>query len=515
MRKSWLPIMSAFFIAGLLSSAPFFQLTQAQQQSTGSYSDDFSEDSGSWQYLGSAYREQTNQCLVLTDSGHTKGGVAFFHAPIPDAFTANFSYKVGEGDYQGDGFTMFFFKQEYSPTDNGGSLSFNHKYEIIPGYGIEFDAWQNIPQDFQSVVGGQQNPQGDPSNNHIALIEDFTGNHLAYVNDPRVSDNNWHNVSVIVQASAVKVFVDQGLVLQWSGKLNRTYAGFGFSGANGQVGSNWHIIDNFSITSSNLQKSALTTSCQGSVSGSNFNAKISGTLTFNGTVISGVPILLSYSVTGGKSWQDLTFVNTGSDGSFSALWLPSVTGNYLIKAVYEGDENYLGAVNVINFAMEPCAEQSVFSVTSNSTISELSFNSAKKEMSFSVSGDEGTTGYVDVYIPKSLISDIEGLKVYLDSSQIEYAAESQSDCWLLYFTYHHSMHSVVVSMGSLGTLPSQQPSSTIIPTEQPIAVPTQTGGPMSFVEDVFPLVLSGVAVGVSVATLGLLIYLVRHNKSKQ
>jgi regulation of enolase protein 1 (concanavalin A-like superfamily) len=414
-------------------------------QSLQSYSDDFSTDLGLWQYLGDAYRDQTNQYLVLTEPAYEQGGVAFFNVPFRSSFTANFSYKVGGGS-GGDGFTMFFYKQKYSTIGSGGNIGFNSKDEITPGYGIEFDGWQNI-------AGGQPSPpkeHGDPSANHIALIKDYVGNHLIYVNDPRTEDNNWHKVTVDVQESSVRVFVDQGLVLQWNGTLDKTYDGFGFSGATGKVGTNWHLIDNFAITFHTLQKPLLTASCRSSASYSNFNVEIKGSLTFNGTGISDAPILLSYSVTGGKSWEDLTLVNTGSDGSYSAVWMPSVTGNYLLKAVWEGNEDYSDISTIVNFAVTPFAEQSVFSVTSNSTISEFSFNSTSRELSFGVSGESGTMGYVNVYIPKSLIGDISSLKVYLDGNQIEYTAESQSDCWLLYFTYQHSTHMVTINMGSQG-----------------------------------------------------------------
>ncbi len=508
MRKNWILVLFAvFLIAGLLCFGPIFQPVKAQQQPIESYSDDFSIDSGSWQYLGSTYRDQTNQYLVLTNNDGSRGGVAFFNALIQGSFTANFSYKSDGGD----GFTIFFYKQKYSTLDTGGSLSFSSPSGIVPGYGIEFDSWQNIAGDFQSMPGSLPNTSGDPSAHHIALIEGYVGNHLAYVNDQRIADNNWHNVSVNVQASSVSVFVDEGLVLQWNGMLNRTYAGFGFSGANGSA-SGWHMIDDFSITSQNLQKPSLITSCRGSASASRFSAQINGNLTFNGTAVSGVPIFLSYSVTGGKSWQDLTLVNTGTDGSYSALWLPSVTGNYMIKAVYEGNESYLGAINIVNFAIEPYEEQSAFSVTTNSTISELSFNSTSKELSFSVSGDTGTTGYVDVYIPKSLINDITDLKVYLDGNQTEYTAQSQGDCWLLYFTYHHSTHSVMISIGSSSANPSDSP------TQQPTLEPTQSAKPAigSIVDGIDPLpyIIGIVAVGI-VAIVGSAVYFAKFRKKKE
>ncbi len=213
-----------------------------------SYSDDFSADSGAWQYVGSAYRDQTNEYLVLTESVYETAGVAWFNAPIQHSFTASFRYKTFGGS-KGDGFTLFFFKQTYSSLGTGGSLGFtNSDHKIVPGYGIEFDGWKNWLSDFQQFDGEINPPDGDPSSSHIALIEGHVGNHLAYVNDDRIGDNVWHQVFVEVQESSIRVFVDQELILEWSGLLNRTYDGFGFSGADGGVGTNWHIIDDFSIS---------------------------------------------------------------------------------------------------------------------------------------------------------------------------------------------------------------------------------------------------------------------------
>jgi hypothetical protein len=399
--------------------------------------------------LGSAYRDPINEYLVLTNATYGISGVAFFDAPVQGSFTANFSYKVG-GETRGDGFTMFFYKQEYSSLDWGGSHGFSVRdgsvKKGVPGYGIEFDAWQNIPSDFQQVKEIEQNPWGDPSANHIALIKHFAGNHLAYVNDLRVTDNKWHQVTVEVEESSVKVFVDQELVLQWTGVLDRTYAGFGFSGATGDIGTA-HIIDDFSITTRDLQKPDLTLHCKSSTSYSGFNVQIDGYLTLNGTGVSDAPIFLSYSVTGGKSWEDLTLVYTGSDGSYSATWLPSVTGNYLLKAVYEGDANELGSTcETVSFTVMPIADNDVFSVSSNSTVTALAFNSTTSELSFTVSGPSETWGYVELSIAKSLVTDAEGIKVYLDGSQLNYELTSITDSWLLFFTYTHSTHKVSVNL---------------------------------------------------------------------
>jgi len=145
-KRLLLAIFAVFLITGFLYVEPIYQTVKAQEQSNNSFSDNFSTNSGAWQYLGSAYRATTNQDLVLTPSGHEQAGVAFFKSPIQGSFTASFSYKAGGGDWQGDGFIMFFYKQQYPSTIDytdsfdsngaaGGNLGFNSQ-SIIPGYGL-------------------------------------------------------------------------------------------------------------------------------------------------------------------------------------------------------------------------------------------------------------------------------------------------------------------------------------------------------------------------------------------
>jgi hypothetical protein len=106
-------------------------------------------------------------------------------------------------------------------------------------------------------------------------------------------------------------------------------------------------------------------------------------------------------------------------------------------------------------AVIPFKEQNVFSVTSNSTISELAFNSTSRELSFTATGPSGTTGYVNVYIAKTLVSDISDVKVYLDGDQLDYTATSLVDSWLLQFTYIHSTHRIAVNLGFAPFIPPQ------------------------------------------------------------
>jgi len=92
--------------------------------------------------------------------------------------------------------------------------------------------------------------------------------------------------------------------------------------------------------------------------------------------------------------------------------------------------------------------QSAFSVESNSTVSELFFNSTSSELSFTVSGEPDTAGYVKVTIAKNLVSSVQNAKAYLDGSQLEVAITEDEDSWLLSFNYLHSTHHVRVSLAA-------------------------------------------------------------------
>jgi hypothetical protein len=90
-----------------------------------------------------------------------------------------------------------------------------------------------------------------------------------------------------------------------------------------------------------------------------------------------------------------------------------------------------------------------FSVISNSTISEVTFNSTNRVLSFTVSGPPGTVGYTNVTIAKDLIANISELKVNLDGNQINYTTTSTDYSWLIHFTYGHSTHKIVILLSSL------------------------------------------------------------------
>jgi len=198
-----------------------------------------------------------------------------------------------------------------------------------------------------------------------------------------------------------------------------------------------------------LLPTSISISLSSSTSYVGFKVEINGNLTCNEVSLSGASILLSYSVTSGESWNDITSVNTASDGNYSAMWMPSATGNYLVRATWSGNSTYPGANTTINLAVTQFEEQNVFSVTSNSTVSELAFNSTSRELSFTVTGPSGTIGYINVHIAKTLIDNIADVTVYLDGDQLNYTVTSIDDSWRLHFTYLHSTHEVTISLGDI------------------------------------------------------------------
>lgn len=197
--------------------------------------------------------------------------------------------------------------------------------------------------------------------------------------------------------------------------------------------------------------------CKSGTLGSGFKVEINGELALDGSPLVDQPVLISYSVTGGTEWNSLTLVRTLSDGGFSAVWIPDVTGDLLVKATVEATSTMNAGSKTVNLAITPDPENNLFTINSNSTIRQFDFNPESKELSFTVEGATGTTGYVDIFIPKAILSDISELKAFMDDTEISFSSQSVSDSWLISFTYSHSIHRVTLTIGSIAVQPTEQP----------------------------------------------------------
>ena len=174
---------------------------------------------------------------------------------------------------------------------------------------------------------------------------------------------------------------------------------------------------------------------------------ISGTLTdHREKAISGELVFLSYKVLGIETWNTITSVYTENNGHYSAIWIPTATGYFTLKAEWTGNATYFGISNITTLSVVPYNNKYVFAVESNSTISALAFNSTANELSFIASGPPGTMGYARVFISKELVANISDLKVYVDEGQVNYVTTSTDSSWILCFSYEHSTHDIVIAI---------------------------------------------------------------------
>lgn len=100
-------------------------------------------------------------------------------------------------------------------------------------------------------------------------------------------------------------------------------------------------------------------------------------------------------------------------------------------------------------------DENGFLIQSNSTISAFSFDSSIPQVSFIVSGPNGTSGYVKLTIAKAFMPN-SNMMVYLDGTQIQYSSESTENSWIITFEYNHSTHQVIINQ-SASTNPSGFP----------------------------------------------------------
>jgi parallel beta-helix repeat protein len=210
----------------------------------------------------------------------------------------------------------------------------------------------------------------------------------------------------------------------------------------------------------NKAPTKLAISCETSTNLTDLKAIFKGNLTSNEHGLSGVPVQFTYSQDTGLTWNNLTLTTTDKNGNLQVSWTPSSTGNYLIKAEYSGNATYERTTALVTFVVVPFSEKNIFSVTSNSTVSELTFSSANNQLAFNVSGPDGSTGYVQIHISKSLMTDNSKLNVLIDGNKVAYNCTSETNSWLISIAYHHSAHTVTVNLTAQTN--ASPPSDTII-----------------------------------------------------
>ncbi len=140
----------------------------------------------------------------------------------------------------------------------------------------------------------------------------------------------------------------------------------------------------------------------------------------------------------------LTKTETQIDANPADQREPAVSGNVVVwEDLRNGDYDIYSAYVPVS---ERADGQHVLSVGSNSTISQLSFNSSDRSLGFIATGPNGTRGYCNITLDKSLISELNKVIARVDGVQTVFSSNDLGDKWAISFDYGHSTHSIVVDL---------------------------------------------------------------------
>lgn len=169
--------------------------------------DNFSQSSALWSYLGSAnpvedILDSGNTVLQLTESKTSEVGTIWLNQKVSPPFDVTFRYRMLDSyGYQGgaDGLVFMFNKQQNIAPVLGGGMGFEIDEDNMDngnGYGVEFDTWQN---------------EWDSSASHIALFHKTPSSSssqylLANSEFPDVESTTWKYVKIEVKENSVNTY---------------------------------------------------------------------------------------------------------------------------------------------------------------------------------------------------------------------------------------------------------------------------------------------------------------------
>ena len=159
-------------------------------------------------------------------------------------------------------------------------------------------------------------------------------------------------------------------------------------------------------------------------------------------------------------------IDYNGDGVVDEARHPDVSGVLLLHALY-------------TFSIVWGEETFVVSVESNSTVSNFAFNQPDKEISFNVTGPDGTIGFCNVTIPKALLYG-EPWTVLIDGALVSPTITENATHDCLYFTYTHSTHTIQI----IGTWIIGPPSPPLSASINPLSASILVGQSVTFTSTV-------------------------------
>jgi hypothetical protein len=157
------------------------------------------------------------------------------------------------------------------------------------------------------------------------------------------------------------------------------------------------------------------------------------------------PVVVTYSLPGSNITYPISSAYTDDRGKYGAQWIPQATGTFLLNAQWAGNQTYTQVVNTTTLSsLPPQNGTNAFFLESNSTITALAFNSTSAEVSFTVTGPSGTTGYTKLALSKDLVTNASEITTQIDGREFSYALTETNTTWILTFNYNHSSHTINV-----------------------------------------------------------------------
>jgi hypothetical protein len=174
------------------------------------------------------------------------------------------------------------------------------------------------------------------------------------------------------------------------------------------------------------------------------DAVFSGNLTSNGAGVPDEVVSFATKVyLDDAPWVNIGEATTDANGQYTFNWHTQEPKGYQVRAMWNGNATYPPSSITRNLYVLSYGDL-ITAFQSNSTITNLNFNMTTRQLTFNAAGPDETSGYVNITLEKSPIVNPENLTVYLDDQPLQYTLESSEQSWNLYFTYHHSHHTVLV-----------------------------------------------------------------------
>jgi hypothetical protein len=170
--------------------------------------------------LGDAeYDDGTGVYMLTPEEEWRSGAIWFSQVKCNDNFSIELDFYTGHAGHTdgADGICVAFYADGSRVGEQGEGLGF----EGCGGFGVEIDTYEN-------------SNRGDPSYNHIAILEDSVSNHLTMADATSFTeDGQWHHLKITNQVGVCTVYVDGNQMLQQTGVISNGYYSIGITAATG------------------------------------------------------------------------------------------------------------------------------------------------------------------------------------------------------------------------------------------------------------------------------------------